>query len=856
MIERCCLDESESLDVALAGGKAATLARLRAAEFEIPSFVVLSASADHDVESPDRCFPHWSQGRHLWAVRSSSIEEDGATASFAGVLESYLDVGPEALADRIRRVRQSAHAERVIRYRQQRGLTGPTPPCAVIVQSMLAPQVSGVAFGADPATDDSDICVISAIVGCAAPLVDGTEDGQMWRVDENERIFTRPDPSQDEVWLSDEQVLEVCRLTRKAGNFLGSAQDVEWAIEGGKLWLLQSRPITSRCAATSAQAGRQPVGERRVWDNANISESYGGITTPLTFSFARSVYEGVYRAFCRLMGVPQARLEANEDMFSQMLGLFRGRVYYNLFSWYRLIALLPGYASNRRFMEQMMGVREPMPDDVLAGVSQVAWRGRLKDRWQFLGSVLHLISCYRKLERMARQFVLRIDLALATPIDSFGDLRLEQLAAEYRRLERALLNRWDAPLVNDFFTMICFGLLRQLADRWAGPQGWARTGRLLGGTSGMLSVEPAKRIEAMGAMVAPIAGAADIFHRADGVQIKNLLERHPELNRLVHEYLDLFGDRCMEELKLETATLHENPSILWRSIGRSALRCRARRGAAVDDMAPSSDAVHRAAAERELFADLHRQPLRRFILGRFIRKAQRHLILRENLRFQRTRVFGRVRRIVTCMGQRLIEAGKLDQVSDVFYLEIDELLGLSEGGLGCTDLRQLAAVRKRAFDQYAHQPAPPERFETHGSALLDESFDHSSRMPDRLPGQGTGLQGIGCYPGLVRGVALRISDPFGAQPHPGQILVAERTDPGWVMLFPGAAGVLVQRGSVLSHSATLAREMRIPTIVGIKGLMEQVRDGDLIEMNGAAGTVYVVDVAPGASVPNNLCSAG
>jgi len=103
------------------------------------------------------------------------------------------------------------------------------------------------------------------------------------------------------------------------------------------------------------------------------------------------------------------------------------------------------------------------------------------------------------------------------------------------------------------------------------------------------------------------------------------------------------------------------------------------------------------------------------------------------------------------------------------------------------------------------------------------------------------LRGTNCYPGIVRGVAIKICDPFAAQPEPGHILVAERTDPGWVMLFPGAAGVLVQRGSILSHSATLAREMGIPTIVGIKRLMDRVQDGDWIEMDAAAGTVRVVD---------------
>src|SRR5262249_55840676 len=101
---------------------------------------------------------------------------------------------------------------------------------------------------------------------------------------------------------------------------------------------------------------------RRVWDNSNIVESYSGVTTPLTFSFARGVYEDVYRQFCRLMGVSQRQIESHQPVFPNMLGRVRGRVYYNLLNWYRTLALLPGFQFNRTFMERMMGVREALED--------------------------------------------------------------------------------------------------------------------------------------------------------------------------------------------------------------------------------------------------------------------------------------------------------------------------------------------------------------------------------------------------------------------------------------------------------------------------------------------------------------
>ena len=101
-----------------------------------------------------------------------------------------------------------------------------------------------------------------------------------------------------------------------------------------------------------------------IWDNSNIVESYCGVTTPMTFTFALRAYESVYREFCGLMRVPESRVAASDAVFGNMLGLVRGRVYYNLINWYRVLAMLPGFKFNRAFMEQMMGVKEPMPDAV------------------------------------------------------------------------------------------------------------------------------------------------------------------------------------------------------------------------------------------------------------------------------------------------------------------------------------------------------------------------------------------------------------------------------------------------------------------------------------------------------------
>ena len=102
--------------------------------------------------------------------------------------------------------------------------------------------------------------------------------------------------------------------------------------------------------------------------------------------------------------------------------------------------------------------------------------------------------------------------------------------------------------------------------------------------------------------------------------------------------------------------------------------------------------------------------------------------------------------------------------------------------------------------------------------------------------------GTGCCPGVVRGRVCVILDPRGAQVQAGSILVAEHTDPGWIMLFPSAKGLLVERGSLLSHSAIVARELGIPAVVSILGLTSWLRDGDEVELDGARGMVRRIAV--------------
>ena len=186
------------------------------------------------------------------------------------------------------------------------------------------------------------------------------------------------------------------------------------------------------------------------------------------------------------------------------------------------------------------------------------------------------------------------------------------------------------------------------------------------------------------------------------------------------------------------------------------------------------------------------------------------------------------------MGERLTEAGRLDDPRDVFWLEVEELLGLARGTATSWDVRGLVAVRREEFEGYQAATPPPDRFTTRGPVATSEL---TSDVPAADGADGDVRTGLGCCAGVVEGTVRVVRDPRGVELSPGTILVAERTDPGWVLLFPACAGLVVERGSLLSHSAIVARELGIPAAVAVPGATDWLEDGDRVRLDGSTGRV-------------------
>ena len=865
------------------GGKAYNLARLARMAPAVPHFFVIKSSAllrllgggalpETDAEAErmreraERApLPHAVRealragleelGHGPLAVRSSAVGEDGAKSSFAGQFETVLGVAPDEdeVWRAVRRVWASAFAPRAEAYRRERGEGA--SPMAVVVQRLVEPVAAGVAFSVDPVSGDGATAVVSAVYGLGEGLVSGALDADTYYVRSaagaaatveakvaHKRQALRFDaasaevrtedvapPLRDEPALSDDEARAVAEHARALAASFGAEQDVEWALAPGPdgarhLFLLQTRPITTLGGARAAAL--------RVWDNENLVESLPGVTRPLTYSVVRRAFGQLYVGHCLALGASERDVAEHRAVFHDIVGLVRGRAYYDMAALTRVLLLTPG-------MELKDGFAVPRalppasPEEIPASL-----RPDLLRVARAFGLPAQVLEGAARLDAELDAFRSRVrDVLDPLVAADFGRATPDELRGHYERLDGGLLAHWRGPMLNDSLMLYWLGLLQHLARTWlpGAPPG-ALVNQLVAGGSDIVSAEP---VRLLASLAARARGDARLHALLTGdaapLAVWEALHAEPAFAGLaagLRDFQERFGDRCPEELKLEAESYADSPEALVQAL----------RACAAAGPAPAGVGEElRARAEAEVRARL--TPEQGALFFAVVDETRRVARERENTRFERTRAFGVIRRLFAAMGARLAEAGALADARDVFYLTTDELFAWLGGHAASGDLRPLVAARRAEFDAYRLLPEPPHRFATRGPpalSALEPLVPGGAAVP---AGPGGVLRGTGCCPGVVRARVRVVRDPRQPGELAGRILVAEQTDPGWTLLFPAAAGVLVERGSILSHAALVARELGVPCVAGIPRLLDTLQDGEVVEMDGATGIIRRISEA-------------
>lgn len=767
----------------------------------------------------------------LLAVRSSVIGEDSVEHSFAGQMESFLNVRSADVVPAIKEVWSSAFSARALAYRHRKGISLTEISTAVIIQEMVEAAASGVLFTRDPETRERR-CVISAGFGLGQGVVANLVETDTYTLDWDSTAIAKDirrkdyrtirddsDPAgiclepltqeqQEQQVLTNTQIHHLRSIVVKTEECFGAPQDMEWAYDAaGKLFVLQARPIVF-------PNQNMPHDRFRIWDNSNIVESFPGLTLPLTFSIIRKAYETTFRNTALGFVFSKKVIEQMPYIFRNLIGLLEGRVYYNLLNWYAMYSYLPGFKKHKDSFDQMIGISQKVdiPQatlsrfDTVYGVVMVIWR-------------------LLRVRTRAGRFFAYFNTAYARYKDiDVSELNEEGLIALFDSLEQDLMRKWHPTLENDFCAMKYYDWLKTLCGRW-GLAGLENG--LLCGEEGIESVTPVRSLVRLAEMFRSELTFQDLMRDEDDRTTWERIQHEPNYRRLkesLEVHLREFGDRSLEELKLEKSTFREEPQSLLPLI-----RSYYKSGLSVAQMEEQEQVV-RQTAEQSVRQNL-KNPFTRILFRIVLRNARLAIANRENMRFARGRTYGLARRIFRRMGTLFVEKGLLETPADIFYLTVDEVYGFVEGTAMTQNLKALIQLRRA---EYAHfrQRALADRFETRG-------IPYHNPLAGAVPANGGGnhVKGIGCSSGETQGTARVILDPRSLLDSANAILITKSTDPGWVFLIIASRGIVVEKGSVLSHTAIIGRELGIPTVVGAKDVTTRIPDGATVTINGRTGDI-------------------
>jgi pyruvate,water dikinase len=747
------------------------------------------------------------------AVRSSATAEDLPGASFAGQMDTYLNVrGPDALLAAVRRCWASLWTARAISYRAKQGIAPAAVSLAVVVQELLAADAAGVLFTANPVNGRRDQMVIDGCWGLGEALVSGRVTPDHWVVSAHTGAVLEADVARKEAMtarqetgtailpvpavLREKPVLDgagvaaLTELGRRVAAHFGAPQDVEWARAHGRLYLVQARPITSLFPLPRPEPAAT-AGER-VYVCLNVLQGLVEPFTPMGIAAFRAVLRGV----AGLVGVRVRRGEAPPPF-----KVAADRIYLDITPALQnrttRPAVLRGSGAIDRQVSAVLRFLVERDQDLTARPGRFPFRPPFGFLLRRLGQLFFVVlfpdGARARILARTEAFVQALEVRAGAP---------RGLAERLLFVEEALPTLGPALFGLGLPLVVGSGLLAVSLVR-AELQAWLGDATALQQVLRALPHNPttemdlalwgvSRRLKEEG--VAPSAG-------------------HPA----VAAFLARYGHRAAREIDLGVPRWSEDPTPVL-----NVLRTYLAHGPEADPARHFRQGVERAdETVANLIGRVRREKgrLRAAWLRFLLRRVRALAGVREYPKFFAVRVLAAMRRVLAGAGAELAAAGRLDRAEDVFFLDPEDLQTPR-------DLRALAAANRADYER--------ERSRRNIPRVLTSTGETFYAAPTTTPGA---LVGTAASPGVYEGRVRVVFDPREAQLDPGEVLVAPGTDPAWTPLFLTAGALVMEIGGVMSHGSVVAREYGIPAVVGVAGATQHLQTGRRVRVDGESGLV-------------------
>ncbi|OQX51053.1 hypothetical protein B5M47_02035 [candidate division CPR3 bacterium 4484_211] len=554
---------------------------------------------------------------------------------------------------------------------------------------------------------------------------------------------------------------------------------------------------------------------RVIWDKTNIGENYPGITLPLTYSFIKDAYSHVYSNFMSLVAVDKKTLEAHQEIFDNLIGYVKGEVFYNINNWYKLLKLLPGYLYNRRFFENMLN---PVTKKSGEGKEKLKFRDFWNNRkilFKLIKSILLINSLHKRFDQEFYTIYQKYKREKLSELDNF------QLVSLFKRLEREFFPLWGITIVNDFKVMVYLGLLTEFSQKHT-----VNSQEILKTTSDIekipQSIAPLKSLKDIVQLIKSEPEYVSLFAQDNQAILERLpFQAFEHLNKAIETYINNYGERTRNELKLEETNFKNNPAELIALL-KHYLK-----------LGKTRQAIKISKDDKSLLASMNLSFLHKFIFNHLKNHTVSSVRKREYYRLKRAKVFNIAREIFMEIGRRLKQAGDIKATDDIFYLYKDEIFDYVRFHRLRTNFHQLISQRKKTLSRYA-KSSLSQRIKTQDLPNSEKIHEY---LPPTTPSQKF-LVGQPTSRGQLKEAEVVVMNTLDLEVDvKNKVLVTQATDPGWTIIFPLLKGVITEQGGMLSHASVVARELRLPCIVAVPNATKVLKTGDKIEMDAIKGQI-------------------
>jgi phosphohistidine swiveling domain-containing protein len=842
------LDQIDGEHFALVGGKAFRLAMLKQHHFNVPNGLILTASLFETHLKHCRLIPLWAGSPDVavtteslewlantlkttpleagllqqlnqqltalfvneannFAVRSSAIDEDQSSHTFAGIHLTDLGVPRLALPIAITRCWASALSQPAVQYRLKHSMSIQKIQIAVIIQPMLTPDRAGVGFTRNPLTGDRRELIIEADWGLGQAVVGGQNEPYFYRLENHPPDF--PVLEQRVPYLSEKPSplppsirAELAGQLTKIEALMNEPQDVEWAIQNEQLYFLQARPIPVLPPHTPPP--------HLEWTRGSHPEFLPELPSPLFGSILTQAQQQALTFF--------TELGLNMADAGPYVKLILGRPYLNL-----------------TLLKQAVAQVGLNPGGVLHTISHTepgARGNRLQINWQRVWQARHIlwrvVAQFRWSEQRVAGYntlVDDIEQVLADPnfeTDSARQVnQLRQQPRAYRRLFAANL-----PLAGAIsaLTALSSWLLMPFAKNPA---------TVVSGLALKNTHSAARQLnQDLLTAARQIQPNESLSNALRAAAIEPLAATPPELAPILTPLLQKYGDHAVYDADLGQPRYREDPAPLLRTMWQY-----------VQSNYVDPPQTNRSAAGPD-WGKLYRRgnainrilPWRLGVAVWLVGLLRRLLLSREALNRGRGRAMTACRRWDLALGKFWVNRGWLNQPHEIFWLTLDEIeRALLIGAEAGHALSAIVAARRDTYQTYADTDMPYHLSESQ-IAHLQLGIGLAAET------EATVMMGLPISPGQVQGTVQVWTASTHSFKHipPHTILVLPSTDPAFLPLLHLVDGLIVEKGGLLSHGSVIAREYGLPAVANIAGAVKRLRTGDRVLIDGSTGIVQIL----------------